>query len=76
MTADLFIDWLKDFNRQMILTGQYVILLVDNAASHTQGDVQLRNVRLYHIPANTTAHIQLMDAGIIKCFKTYYKSNW
>ena len=73
MMADLFIDWLKDFERQMILTGHHVIIFVDNAASHTQSDVQLRNVRLHHLPANMTAHIQPMDAGIIKYFKTYYR---
>ena len=38
-----------------------------------QGDVQIRNVRLHHFPGNTTVHIQPMDAGIIKCFMTYYR---
>ena len=36
MTSDLFQDWLKDFDRQM---RRKVILLVDNAASHNQGDL-------------------------------------
>jgi len=69
----IFTDWLKDFDRQMSLTGRKVILLVDNAASHTTGDLNLRSVRLHFLPPNTTAHIQPMDAGIIKTFKTYYR---
>lgn len=50
-----------------------MILLVDNAASHTQGDLQLRNVKLHFLPPNTTGHIQPMDAGIIKAFKAHYR---
>lgn len=73
MTADLFKEWLKDFDRQMRLVKRKVILLVDNAASHSQGDLQLRNVTLHFLPPNTTAHIQPMDAGIIKAFKAHYR---
>jgi hypothetical protein len=63
MTADLFKEWLKDFDRQMRLVSRKVILLVDNAASHTKGDLHLSNVKLHFLPPNTTAHIQPMDAG-------------
>lgn len=72
MTADLFKEWLKDFDRQMRLAKRKVILMVDNAASHSQGDLQLRNATLHFLPPNTTAHIQPMDAGIIKAFKAHY----
>lgn len=73
MTSELFQDWLKDFDRQMRLARRKVILLVDNAASHNQGDLQLRSVTLHFLPPNTTAHIQPMDAGIIKAFKAHYR---
>ena len=73
MTAELFIEWLKDFDRQMRLVTRKVILLVDNAASHTAGDLLLTNVKLHFLPPNTTAHIQPMDAGIIKAFKAHYR---
>ena len=68
MTAELFIEWLKDFDRQMSLANRNVILLCDNAASHTQGDLHLRSLKLHFLPPNTTSHIQPMDAGIIKTF--------
>ncbi|XP_061191526.1 tigger transposable element-derived protein 6-like [Saccostrea echinata] len=73
MTSELFQDWIKDFDRQMRLSNRKVILLVDNAASHNQGDLILRNVKLHFLPPNTTAHIQPMDAGIIKAFKAHYR---
>ncbi|XP_062578214.1 tigger transposable element-derived protein 6-like [Saccostrea cucullata] len=73
MTSELFQEWLRDFDRQMRVAGRNVILLVDNAASHSQGDVVLRNVTLHFLPPNTTAHIQPMDAGIIKAFKAHYR---
>lgn len=73
MTADLFMDWLKNFDQTMVGENRKVILLVDNASSHTQGDLELRNVRLYFLPPNTTAHLQPMDAGIIKAFKAHYR---
>lgn len=38
----------------------------DGQASHTQGDIQLRNATLHFLRPNTTAHIQPLDAGIVK----------
>lgn len=73
MTSDLFHDFLRDFDRQMRHASRHVILLVDNAASHNTGDLQLTNVRLHFLPPNTTAHIQPMDAGIIRAFKAHYR---
>jgi hypothetical protein len=42
-----------------------VILFLDNAASYNQGD-QLNHARLLFLPSNTIAHIQPMNAVIIK----------
>ena len=28
------------------------------------------------LPPNTTSHLQLLDAGVIKNFKAYYKRNY
>lgn len=73
MTADLFKEWLKAFDRQMRLVKRKVIILVENAVSHSHGDLQLKNVTLHFLPPNTTAHIQPMDAGIIKAFEVHYR---
>ncbi|XP_041377967.1 tigger transposable element-derived protein 6-like [Gigantopelta aegis] len=73
MSSDLFCDWLRAFDRQMKSRGQHVILLVDNAASHSCKDTALSHVKVHFLPPNTTAHIQPMDGGIISAFKAHYR---
>ena len=65
MTGDMFSDWLVWFDRQMKSRDRTVILLVDNASSHTSKK-KLSNVTMHYLPPNTTAHIQPMDGGIIR----------
>ena len=48
-----------------------VLLLLDNASSHLEMD--LSNVKVRFLPANTTSQLQPMDAGIIKSFKAQYR---
>ena len=73
MNSVLFTEWLSEFDRKMKSEKRNVILLVDNAGSHALGDVKLTNVKVHFLPPNTTAYLQPMDAGIIKCFKSYYR---
>lgn len=73
MTTSVFQDWLVQFDRSMRLAGRKVILLVDNASSHSDNGIILTNTKLQFLPPNTTAHIQPMDAGIIQNFKAHYK---
>jgi len=35
--------------------------------------LELTHIKIQYLPPNTTAHIQPMDAGIIKSFKAKYK---
>lgn len=72
MTSVIFTTWLKDFDRQMRLARRHVVLLMDNATSHSSS-LSLTNIRLIFLPPNTTAHIQPMDAGIIRNFKLQYR---
>jgi len=73
MTSSVFQDWLKQFDKSMRLQGKHVVLLVDNASSHTESGLLLTNTKLKFLPPNTTSHIQPMDAGIIRNFKCHYK---
>jgi hypothetical protein len=75
MTMDIFKDWLHNFNNQMKIKNKKVILLIDNAGCHnTSKDLNLSNVELFYLPANTTSKLQPLDAGIIKNFKVIYKN--
>ena len=73
MTGAVFQDWLSKFNRKMRIAGRHVILLLDNATSHSTEGLRLTNVVVRFLPPNTTAHIQPMDAGIMRNFKGYYR---
>jgi len=46
----------------------------DETVDNTNIDsFKLTNITVRYLPPNTTAHIQPMDAGIIKSFKSKYK---
>ncbi|KAE9159318.1 hypothetical protein PF005_g32083 [Phytophthora fragariae] len=73
MTRVIFQDWLRGVDQNMRAANRHILLLLDNASSHDSGDLALTNVTLKHLPPNTTAFLQPMDAGIIASFKAAYK---
>lgn len=74
MTQFIFHDWLKKFDKRMSIEKRKVLLLIDNAAGHGSIDESVYpNVKIEYLPANTTSHLQPMDAGIIRNFKLHYK---
>ncbi|KAE8982539.1 hypothetical protein PR001_g23696 [Phytophthora rubi] len=73
MTGDVFRDWLINLDRDMRASGRHILLLLDNASSHSSGNLVLTNVRLEPLPPNTTAFLQPMDAGVIADFKRSYR---
>jgi len=72
MSSVILQYWLNDFNRQMKRANRKVILLVDNAASRSVGEVQPTNETLYYLPPKSTSNIQPIDAGIIQAFNVQY----
>ena len=74
MTALLFRDFLLEFDRQMKAKNRNVLLLLDNASSHSYKDISLSNTTLEFLPPATTSHLQPLDAGIIQNFKVHYKT--
>ncbi|KAE9037421.1 hypothetical protein PR002_g6579 [Phytophthora rubi] len=73
MTRVIFQEGLRGVDLEMRAAGRHILLLLDNASSHDVGDLALTNVTVQHLPPNTTAFIQPMDAGIIASFKAAYK---
>jgi hypothetical protein len=73
MRGDTFREWLLSFDRDMRAAGRHVLLLLDNASSHSTGDLVLSNVKVRWLPPNTTALLQPMDAGIIAAFKRAFR---
>ena len=54
--------------------GRQVLLLLDNAPSH-QKKIQLTNVKMVFLTANTTSRLQPLDQGIIAAIQQLYKKS-
>ena len=81
MTGQLFREYLRWFNLQM--TGRKGVVASRWLSSHRAGvdlletqDVELINVRVEFLPANTTSVCQPLDQGIIRTFKACYQKRW
>ena len=72
MTAEIFRDWLKKFDRKMTIQQRKVALVLDNCAAHPKNVVGLKSTELFFLPPNTTSVLQPLDQGIIRNFK-YFK---
>lgn len=74
MQRSIFQSWIKRVNELMQRQRRSILLLVDNASTHQLEEGQvLSNVRLHFLPPNTTAHLQPIDQGIIRSFKSNYR---
>lgn len=73
MTGDLWTKIMQQFDNKMIQQKRKVILFADNAACHKLHDIELKNVNIQFLPANTTSIIQPLDQGVIRSFKSHYR---
>ena len=71
MTGTVFEDWTMKWNNKLKKAGQNALLLLDNASSHVIPD-SLSNITIHFLPANTTSHLQPLDAAVIRSFKYKY----
>lgn len=76
MTSPIFRHYLVEFDRYVRDHVKHlVLLLVDNCSSHLIAKtLKLTHVLVAFLPANSTAHLQPLDAGIIKSIKQEYYS--
>jgi len=56
----------------MQLENRRVCLLIDNCPGHNIS-YEPKNIKLEHFAPNMTPFVQPLDAGIIRCFKEYYR---
>lgn len=65
MTNEIWNSILCDLNEKMKKQNRKIVLFADNAACH---------INWQFLPANTTSIIQPLDQGIIKSFKSQYRT--
>jgi hypothetical protein len=72
MMANLYQEWISDWDRRLREERRHVLLLQDNFSGHIPPE-GLTNICVENFEPNLTAHIQPMDQGIIQCFKSHYR---
>uniref|UniRef100_A0A674JH65 HTH CENPB-type domain-containing protein n=1 Tax=Terrapene triunguis TaxID=2587831 RepID=A0A674JH65_9SAUR len=73
MTGEIFIKWLKKWDRQLYWQSRQICLFLANCSVHPQG-VVLTNIQLEFLPPNATSSMQPMAQGVIENMKGHYRS--
>ena len=71
MTLLIYQDWLHQWNHELDVKKHNILLFQDNFSGHIVPD-GLKRIEVVNFEPNLTLHIQLMDQGIIQCFKAHY----
>ncbi|XP_060810034.1 tigger transposable element-derived protein 4-like [Amyelois transitella] len=74
MTSDIFVKWVRDWDRELNKKKKKILLLVDNCPAHPSVS-DLRSITLVFLPPNTTSTLQPMDQGIIRALKSNFRKN-
>lgn len=64
--------WIIAQDRHFKRQNRHILMTIDNFSGH---DISYKpnNIRLEFFQPNMTSFIQPLDAGIIRCFKAYYR---
>ena len=75
MTTALYQEWISQWDRELQAKRRKILLLQDNFSGHIVPD-GLQNINVQNFEPNLTAHIQPNDQGIIKSFKSHYRTKY
>ena len=74
MDGILFEEWIRELDRKSLSKGRNVALVIDNCPAHPHID-NLKAIKLFFLPPNTTSITQPMDQGVIRSLKAKYRTN-
>ena len=74
MDGKLFEEWLRELDKKFAFEGRNVAFVIDNYPAHPHFD-NLKAIKLYFLPPNTTSKTQPMDQGVIHSLKAKYNKN-
>ena len=73
MTSEIWETIITKFSSKMQPNGCNILLFCDNASCHKL-NYEVSSTKLIFMPSNTTSLIQLLDQGIIRTVKVYYRT--
>ena len=78
LTTENFHRWLKSWNSKLKEEIQKILLLLKNFKGHALPEGGVSHIQVEFFSLNLTSHVRPLDAGIIKCFNSYYqkKPSW
>ena len=74
MDGKLFEEWLRELDRKFAFEGRNVAFVIDNCPSYPHIN-NLKPIKLYFLPPNTTSKTQPMDQGVIRSLRAKYRKN-
>lgn len=72
MTCELFVEWLKRINQDMIKAKRNILLFIGESPVHPRLH-DFTNISLKFLPTNTVTAVQPCTLPVITAFKTYYR---
>jgi hypothetical protein len=75
MTAQLYQEWIQQWDSELQVKKRKILLLQDNFSGHIVPP-NLQNIQVENFEPNLTAHVQPLDQGIIRCFKGHYRAKF
>ena len=74
MDGKLFEEWPRELDRKFAFEGRNLAFVIDNCPARPHID-NLKAIKLYFLPPNTTSKTQPMDQGVIRSLKAKYPKN-
>ena len=74
MDRKLFEEWLRELDRKFAFEGRNVTFVIDNYSANLDID-NLKAIKLYFLPPNTTSKTQPTEQGAIRSLKAKYRTN-
>ena len=74
MDGKMIEKWLRELNRKFAFEGRNGTFVIDNCPALPHID-NLKAIKLYFLPFNTTSKTQPMDQGVIHSLKAKYRKN-
>ena len=70
----MFEEWVRELDRKFASEGRSTALVIDNCPAHPHIE-NLKSIKLFFLPPNTTSATQPIDQGVIRSLKAKYRKN-